>query len=445
MKPRHKVSRAGMELIKSFEGYRRSAAQLADGRWTIGYGHTKTARQGAEVSEVDAEALLYYDLMGVAAAVNDLTFTPLNQNQFDALVSFASNVGVEAFRKSMVLRRVNEGSMLQAAWALEMWRKADFEGEQIVVDALVRRRAAEKALFLTPQDGWVAAPSPVLPPKFDADAGAGVPAGRPVELVASLVGETASVQREPETAEAEAGVAEPVAAQPEPAPSAPVGAPQAVEAAATAAPDTQLATQPVPQASLSQMANATEALSARLEALLPTVAAATPLSQTRSDLDLPSPPETPTEPMTEAPVSVEPANSAMASEPELFERPADEPRWSNPVAFAPAEPAEPEAAHEAIPALADLFQRPIYREQSVDDADPFYGDDVQPAKFGFAPYLIVAVVGLVVVAAALTWAFSARAGGGVNPMAVGIPLAIVGVVSVAWSVYALISRFSRED
>src|SRR3989338_247541 len=62
MKSRHQVSRAAIELIKSFEGYRRKAAQLPDGRWTIGYGHTLTARQGAEVSEADAEALLMYDL-----------------------------------------------------------------------------------------------------------------------------------------------------------------------------------------------------------------------------------------------------------------------------------------------------------------------------------------------------------------------------------------------
>jgi lysozyme len=437
MKPRHKVSRAGMELIKSFEGYRPSAAQLADGRWTIGYGHTKTARQGAEVSEADAEALLYYDLIGVAAAVNDLTYTPLTQNQFDALVSFASNVGVEAFRKSIVLRRINEGSMLQAAWALEMWRKADFEGEQIVVDALVRRRAAEKALFLTPQDGWVAAPSPVLPPKFDADAGVGAPAGRPVELVASLVGETATVEREPqpEPAVAEAAPAQTAPAEPEPEPF-----PEAVEQAA-ATPTSQAA----PVVVASQMADATETLSARLEALLPTVASATPLSQTRADLDLPSPPETPTEPMAEAPVAAEAATSTVANEPELFEHTATETRWSNPIAYAPAAANEPEAAHEAIPALADLFQRPIYREQALDDVDPFYADDVQPAKFGFAPFLVVAVVGLVIFAAATTWAFSARAGSGINPMAVGVPLAIVGIACVAWSVYALISRFSGHE
>ena len=169
MKPRHQVSREAMELIKSFEGFRRSAAKLADGRWTIGYGHTKTAREGVEISEKDAEALLIYDLLEITAAVNAWTYTPLTQNQFDALVSFAFNVGLSNFRGSSVLLRINEGAMLQAAGALEMWRKADFEGERIVVDALVRRRAAEKTLFLTPPGGWAPAPSPVVKPLLDPD------------------------------------------------------------------------------------------------------------------------------------------------------------------------------------------------------------------------------------------------------------------------------------
>src|SRR5689334_22403198 len=106
MKPRHQVSRTAIEMIKRFEGYRRKAAQLPDGRWTIGYGHTLTARQGAEVSEADAEALLIYDLMAVTQAVSDLTFTALTQNQFDALCAFAFNIGLDNFRASRVLKHV---------------------------------------------------------------------------------------------------------------------------------------------------------------------------------------------------------------------------------------------------------------------------------------------------------------------------------------------------
>src|SRR5271165_4679552 len=148
MRPRLSVSRSAVELIKAFEGFRAKAARLDDGRWTIGYGHTLTAREGAEVTEPDAEALLLYDLIPIAHAVNELIFAPLNQNQFDALVSFVFNIGVRSFRGSPTLRRLNEGRPLEAALAMELWRKADLEGERIVVDALVRRRAAEKALFL---------------------------------------------------------------------------------------------------------------------------------------------------------------------------------------------------------------------------------------------------------------------------------------------------------
>ena len=145
MQPRHRVSRAAIDLIKRFEGYRQMAAQLPDGRWTIGHGHTLTARQGASVSEHDAEALLLYDLIGVAHALNAAVYTPLNQNQFDALASFTFNLGLDSFHQSGVLKRLNEGALIQAACAMELWRKANIGGERIVIDALVRRSAFSQA------------------------------------------------------------------------------------------------------------------------------------------------------------------------------------------------------------------------------------------------------------------------------------------------------------
>ena len=214
MPARHQVSRAALELIMGFEGYRPKAARLADGRWTIGYGHTLTAREGAQVSPQDAEDLLIYDLIPVAAAVNELTYTPLNQNQFDALTAFAHNVGVDNFRRSAVLRRVNEGALIQAAYALEMWRKADFEGERIVVDALVRRRSAEKTLFLTPIDGWVPAPSQILSPKVDYDVNWALPEDATV-LETPLTGDVAEARRAdaPETSPASMAAADAVTAR----------------------------------------------------------------------------------------------------------------------------------------------------------------------------------------------------------------------------------------
>src|SRR5579863_1277825 len=208
MRPRLSVSRSAVELIKGFEGFRAKSARLDDGRWTIGYGHTLTAREGAEIGEPDAEALLLYDLIAVSHAVNEHVFAPLNQNQFDALASFVFNIGVRSFRGSPALRRLNEGRPLEAALAMELWRKSDLEGERIVVDALVRRRAAEKALFLKPVEGWTPAPTPVLPPRIDYDALALMPltaaAPRPDlggDLAAAAAGEGVAASAEPTASE----------------------------------------------------------------------------------------------------------------------------------------------------------------------------------------------------------------------------------------------------
>ncbi|MDP1914377.1 lysozyme [Brevundimonas sp.] len=140
--PRLKVSRKGMVLIKSFEGFRPRAVQEEDGRWVIGYGHTASAREGLIIAEADAELLLQYDLMPVTKALNEQVRGPLNQYQFDALASFAVSVGVDRFLASDVLQKLNEGHAGQAADALIGWP------EDASPDDRLRRRAAERALFV---------------------------------------------------------------------------------------------------------------------------------------------------------------------------------------------------------------------------------------------------------------------------------------------------------
>jgi lysozyme len=167
MKARYQASRAAIDLIKRFEGFRPKAAALHTGGWTIGYGHTRSARRGAVINEADAHTLLIYDLAAVTTAINQWVFSPLTQNQFDALTAFVFNIGLPNFRSSSVLRRLNEGAYLQAACAMEMWRTADFDGERIVIDALVRRRSAEMALFLTPTEGYIPVPSLIVMPRVD--------------------------------------------------------------------------------------------------------------------------------------------------------------------------------------------------------------------------------------------------------------------------------------
>ncbi len=179
MRARQKVSRAGVELIKSFEGLRSTAARLPDGRWTLGYGHTFSAREGARVTQEDADALLRFDLLPIVDAINNAILVPINQNQFDALVSFCFNIGVDNFAQSSVLKCINEGRMTEAALAMDSWRSAEFNGQTYVLAPLIRRRAAEKNLFLTPEESAGNAPSLLVRPTLDT---APVADARPSEL-----------------------------------------------------------------------------------------------------------------------------------------------------------------------------------------------------------------------------------------------------------------------
>ncbi|MBI1358869.1 MAG: glycoside hydrolase family protein [Alphaproteobacteria bacterium] len=186
MSGRLRTSRAGLELIKSFEGFREAAARLPDGRWTIGYGHVRSAREGVTISEQDAEDLLRYDLQGVEEAIESLVYAPLNANQFDALASLVFNISPGQFKDSELLRRLNAGEYISAASAFDSWRKARVNGSVIVVDALVRRRTMEKAMFLEPPDGRPAAPTPLVTPEVDIVALAQAPREAPVEVSAPL-------------------------------------------------------------------------------------------------------------------------------------------------------------------------------------------------------------------------------------------------------------------
>lgn len=167
MTGRMRTSAAGLELIKTFEGLRETAVRLPDGRWTIGHGHVRTAREGLTVTAKDAEALLVQDLKPIENAVSAMIFAPLMQGQFDALVSLAYNISMGQFRESEIVGHLNAGNYLAAANGFDLWRKARLHGRVMVVDALVRRRAAEKALFLDHPSGPPSAPTPMVTPEMD--------------------------------------------------------------------------------------------------------------------------------------------------------------------------------------------------------------------------------------------------------------------------------------
>jgi len=138
------ASQTGKDLIKKYEGLRLKAYVCPGGRWTIGYGQTgPDVYEGLEIDEQTANNLLWKALPGYEDAINELVKVPLNQNQFDSLVSFTYNIGIEAFKKSTLLKMINSGDMVGASYQFLIWI---YSGHKIL-RGLVERRKAEKDLF----------------------------------------------------------------------------------------------------------------------------------------------------------------------------------------------------------------------------------------------------------------------------------------------------------
>ncbi|VAV89664.1 hypothetical protein MNBD_ALPHA06-853 [hydrothermal vent metagenome] len=167
MRNRAIISEKGLHLLKAFEGYRPDATMLPNGIWVIGHGHTVSAREGASVNFDEAGSLLRWDVSKLAPKVKDCIFAPVTQPQMDGLLSLAFNIGMENFANSDVVHFLNKGNVIRAASAFDLWRKAKLGGRIMVVDALVRRRTAEKALFLDVDGAVVAVPSARLRPLDD--------------------------------------------------------------------------------------------------------------------------------------------------------------------------------------------------------------------------------------------------------------------------------------
>lgn len=160
------VSPEGLALLKRLEGFRAEAEIMADGRALVGHGHVQAQAPAKPLNAEQAEALLRQDLAPVEAAIATKVLAPLTQAQFDALASFVFSIGVDAFAKSDVLRRLNAGEPIAAACAMDAWRKSRVNGEPQVIDALVRRRSAERAMFLM-LDEPIAAPSAYVRAEID--------------------------------------------------------------------------------------------------------------------------------------------------------------------------------------------------------------------------------------------------------------------------------------
>ena len=157
------ISDKGVDFIARWEGLELKAYQDVAGVWTIGYGHIASFKDGrftptSVITKEDALALLREDLKEAVVAVNKAIVVPLLQWEFDALVSFAFNVGVAALRHSTARTRINLGNKKGGADAMTWWNKADLDRDgktepHEVVKGLENRRRAEMRLFLTGQYG----------------------------------------------------------------------------------------------------------------------------------------------------------------------------------------------------------------------------------------------------------------------------------------------------
>ena len=142
-----KFNDAGLQIIKTFEGCRLQAYQDIRGIWTIGFGCVDPSiYPGLVISQAQADEMLMERLEDeFIPGVTGLVKVSLNDNQFSALVSLAYNIGLANLKSSGLLKLVNLGDFKDAADRFLSWDKAG--GQQI--DGLLRRREAERTLFLS--------------------------------------------------------------------------------------------------------------------------------------------------------------------------------------------------------------------------------------------------------------------------------------------------------
>lgn len=164
-----KTNEAGIKLIKSFESLHDGdlskiglqPKMCPAGVWTEGWGHAIIYRgkqlKGAYNKEVaylvaqvkteeDADRLLADDLISREEYVQRVVTVPINENQFSALVSLVFNIGEGNFNRSPVLKKLNQGDYIGAAESFKKHNRSNGR----VLNGLIRRREAERVLFVTP-------------------------------------------------------------------------------------------------------------------------------------------------------------------------------------------------------------------------------------------------------------------------------------------------------
>ena len=154
-----KTSPAGRAAIAQREGNKLKAYRDTKGIWTIGVGHTAAAgapapKAGMTITAAQSDEILSRDLAGVEAAVNSAVKVPVSQNQFDAMVSLAFNIGNGGFKKSTIVKRLNAGDVAGAGAAFMMWNKPP---------EIIGRRKTEQKQFLLAGSPKIQKTAPEIP------------------------------------------------------------------------------------------------------------------------------------------------------------------------------------------------------------------------------------------------------------------------------------------
>ncbi len=143
-----KFNDAGLKLIKEFEGCKLKAYRDIVGVITIGWGATHDdgpIKPGTVWTQAQADDRLNKDLLRFQNGVYDLLDVSLSDDQYSALVCFSYNLGLTALKYSHLLAKINDEDFEGAAEEFLKWCKAGGK----VVPGLLRRRQAERALFLS--------------------------------------------------------------------------------------------------------------------------------------------------------------------------------------------------------------------------------------------------------------------------------------------------------
>lgn len=142
-----RLSEKGIQFIASHEGLKLKAYRCPAGIPTIGYGHTKGVKMGDVISRSQAIEFLRQDVEDSEKTVNNERLR-LNQNQFEALVSFTFNVGSGNFKRSTLLKKVRVNPFDSSiAFEFAKWNKARVNGVLAVLPGLTKRRKDECELY----------------------------------------------------------------------------------------------------------------------------------------------------------------------------------------------------------------------------------------------------------------------------------------------------------